>query len=71
MLGGFGEEKDLLSVTGFEHRIDQPTAQSRAGEPFWGEARVQIVYKFRRNLFACLWAVLNSKIGLVVCRNYY
>jgi hypothetical protein len=72
--GGFGEEKNLLSVTGFEHRIVQPIAQSRAGEPFYlggGGARAQLVYKCRRNLFACLWAVLKSKTGLGVCHNYY
>jgi hypothetical protein len=38
--GEFGEEKDPSSVTGFEHRIVQPIAQSRAGEPFlWGGGR--------------------------------
>jgi len=64
--GELGEEKDLLSMTGFEHRIVQPIGQFRAGEPFLGGGgvRAQIVYKSIRNLFVRLWAVLNTKIGL-------
>jgi hypothetical protein len=53
--GGFEEEKDLFSVTGFEHRIVQTIAQSRADEPFRS---------------ACPRAVFKSKMAVGVCHNY-